>query len=139
MTTTDRTDIIAILQTHHDMLGVDRQRVTELISSLNGLYAIDEDKSPDIAQVVKAVEKVTGTQLATMQVKYSKREMVEARQIMCYSLREHCGLTFKHIARIVDRDHATVIYGIKQVQNNPRIFGGWQKRIETILNKRIID
>jgi chromosomal replication initiation ATPase DnaA len=134
MTTTDRTDIIAILKAHHDLLGVDRQRCIELITSLNGLYATDEDKSPDIAQVVKAVEKVTGTQLATMQVKHSAREMVEARQIMCYALREHCGLTFKTIGRIIDRDHATVIYGIKQVQNNPRIFEGWQKKVEAILN-----
>jgi hypothetical protein len=33
MTTTDREDILAILHAHHDMLGVDRKRVKELIET----------------------------------------------------------------------------------------------------------
>ena len=134
MTTTDRTDIIAILQAHHDLLGVDKARVTELINEISNVYATDLIKSPTVTNTVNAVEEVTNIRLTAMQIADRERYLVEARQLMCYALREHCGLTFKTIGRIIDRDHATVIYGIKQVQNNPRIFEGWQKKVEGIVN-----
>ena len=43
-------------------------------------------------------------------------EIVRARQIYCYFARE-MGYTYKKVASIINRDHATVIHGCKVVSN----------------------
>jgi chromosomal replication initiation ATPase DnaA len=133
MTTTDRADILAILHQHHDMLGVDRKRVKDLIETVGSIYATDPVGRPKAAKAIKVVEDVTNYTLLSLQTKAAQRQISEARQIMAYTLYEICGLTFEDVGRMIDRNHATVIYCVRQVENNPRIFS---ERIQEI-NKRL--
>jgi chromosomal replication initiation ATPase DnaA len=129
MTTTDRTDIIAILKAHHDLLGVDKARAAQLIEAMGGTYATDADLTPDLAVAVRAVESVTGITLAAMQVHDRERRFVEARQLLAHTLREHCGMLMREIGEVMGRDHATVIHCLRTVENNPKIFGDRIDRI----------
>jgi chromosomal replication initiation ATPase DnaA len=136
MTTTDRADILAILQSHHDMLGVDRARIKALIKEMGSVYATDPIKSPSVAKTVKAVEDVTNIRLTAMQIEDRERYMVEARQVMAYVLRRHCGLTLKDIGKVLGRDHSTVMYSLSVVSNNQRVFRDRLEQVEAILNAK---
>ena len=72
------------------------------------------------------VEEAKGT------VRYS--EIVRARQIYCYFARE-MGFTYKKVASIINRDHATVIYACKVVENRQfdfKILNDYNKIIENL-------
>jgi chromosomal replication initiation ATPase DnaA len=61
-------------------------------------------------------------------------EIVRARQIYCYFARE-MGFTFSKVASIINRDHATVIYGCKVVENRQfdfKILNDYNKIIENL-------
>jgi chromosomal replication initiation ATPase DnaA len=135
MTTTDRADIIAILQTHHDMLGVDKRRVKELIDTVGRIYATDPVNRPKEAKAIRAVEQVTNYTLIALQTKAAQTPISEARQIMAYTLYSICGNTLEDVGRMINRNHATVIYCVRQVENNPRIFNARIKEIQTRLNQ----
>lgn len=45
------------------------------------------------------------------------RELVEIRQCMWHVLYEREKKSYAHIGRFFDRDHATVLYGVKKVQD----------------------
>ena len=133
MTITDRADILAILHAHHDLLGVDRKRVKELIDTVGSIYATDPVDRPKAAKAIKAVEQVTNYTLLSLQTKAAQRQISEARQIMAYTLYEICGLTFEDVGRMINRNHATVMYCVRQVENNPRIFSERIQEIQTRL------
>jgi chromosomal replication initiation ATPase DnaA len=133
MTITDREDILAILSQHHDLLGVDRKRVKELIDTVGSIYATDPVGRPKAAKAIKAVEQVTNYTLLSLQTKAAQRQISEARQMMAYTLYEICGLTFEEVGRMINRNHATVMYCVRQVENNPRIFSERIQEIQTSL------
>lgn len=61
-------------------------------------------------------------------------EIVRARQIYCYMAKE-MGYTFKKIGAIINRDHATVIYGCKVVSNRKfdyKILNDYNRVIDNI-------
>ena len=45
------------------------------------------------------------------------RDIVEARYIYFYRARKLTNASYERIGRLVNRDHSTVIYGIKQVDD----------------------
>ena len=134
MTHEQQAEIIAILKQQHDMLGVDKARIKALIKEMGSVYATDPVKAPTVAKTVKAVEDVTNIRLTAMQIADRERYMVEARQVMAYALRRHCGLTLKDIGKVLGRDHATVMYSLGVVNNNQRVFRDRLERVELILN-----
>lgn len=44
--------------------------------------------------------------------------IVEARHIFCWFARYYTARSYPVIGNFVDRDHATVMYGVRKVQNN---------------------
>lgn len=65
-------------------------------------------------------------------VRYS--EIVRARQIYCYFARE-MGYTYQKVASVINRDHATVIYACKVVENRQfdfKILNDYNKIIENL-------
>jgi chromosomal replication initiation ATPase DnaA len=134
MTRADLTDMITILQHDHDLLGVDKKRAKELIEAMSRIYTVDPLTAPDVAEAIKAVEDVTNYTLLAIQVRCRKRELVEARQIMAYTLRKTCGLSLKQTGRIIARDHSDVVHCVNVVEHNPRIFSERIKEIQTRLN-----
>ena len=72
------------------------------------------------------VEEAKGT------VRYS--EIVRARQIYSYFARK-MGFTYKKVASVINRDHATVIYACKVVENRQfdfKILNDYNKIIENL-------
>jgi chromosomal replication initiation ATPase DnaA len=134
MTTTDREDIITVLQAHHDMLGVDKRRMKELIRVLSRTYVVDPVKNPNVSAIIAAVESVTNTPLIQMQVRRRHRPITEARQLLAYAIKHNSRMTLEQIGEVMGRDHATVIHCLRTVDNNPRIFSDRIKEIQTRLN-----
>jgi len=134
MTTTDRSDIITVLQHHHDMLGVDKKRVKELINSVAAIQTTDRKKTP-VARAISAVEDVTGVTIAQIQSRNSKAPVRDARQIMAYILRNSCGLTLKVVGQYISRDHASVIWSVRVVDKRPEVFSARIKEIQIRLNQ----
>jgi len=132
MTTTDRADILAILQQHHDMLGVDKSRIKALMATMSSVYTSDMVTEPHVLAAIQAVEQATNYTLFSIQIKDRRRPIVEARQIMAYILREQ-GLTLHEVGHIIARDHSDVVHSIKVVNDNPKIFSARIQEIQTRL------
>lgn len=49
-----------------------------------------------------------------------KHRVVEARQVYCYLSRRKTLYSLNEIGDLIDRDHATVLYSITQVENDCR-------------------
>ena len=67
----------------------------------------------NVARVLNAVETVTGVSTETMISSVRTREASEARQHCFQLMRRHLQMTFVGIAKVFDRDHSTVIYGLE--------------------------
>jgi hypothetical protein len=72
---------------------------------------------PTMAQkfVIKSVEETTGLNDITQHTR--KREYVDARRIAYLILRKMYGTPYYQIAKLFNRNHATVIYGVNSAQN----------------------
>lgn len=46
----------------------------------------------------------------------SARAVVEARQFIAWALRDKWGLSYPHLARLLHRDHTTMIASVRKVQ-----------------------
>jgi chromosomal replication initiation ATPase DnaA len=134
MTTTDRADILAILHQHHDMLGVDKRRVKELINAAAAIQTTDARPTPE-SRAISAVEQVTGVTLAQMQARDRTILVKDARHIMIYILRVMCHGSLHHVGRIIARDHSTVAVSVSTVNKQPRIFSERIKEIQNRLNQ----
>lgn len=64
-------------------------------------------------QIIDTVARITYVPFAEMQGRYRGRAVTEARFMAMYIIRSHCGFTTTKIARLFNRDHSTVIYGLK--------------------------
>ena len=133
MTTTDRTDILAILQERHDMIGADKKRTRQLIEAVAAIVAEDREPTP-FSRVISVVEDVTGFTLAQLQRHDRNGAVKDARHIMAYSIRMFCHATMKDIGRVINRDHSSVIHSVHTVNKQPRVFEGRILEIQTRLN-----
>jgi hypothetical protein len=71
--------------------------------SLTGILKIVSDKTKI------SIESITG--------RNRKREIVEARQFYCKYARGHTKHSLQQIGNIINKDHATVLHGIRTVNN----------------------
>ncbi|QDP56295.1 MAG: hypothetical protein GOVbin3009_62 [Prokaryotic dsDNA virus sp.] len=65
--------------------------------------------------VIKSVEETTG--LHNIRQHTRKREYVDARRIAYLIMRKMYGTPYYQIAKLFNRNHATVIYGVNSAQN----------------------
>jgi chromosomal replication initiation ATPase DnaA len=137
MTTKDQTDIIAILQQHQDMLGVDKARVKELIESVAAIWPDDPKQTP-LNKAIRSVEEVTGVTLAQMQLPDRRLRTKDARHLMAYVLYEIVGLTLHRTGRTINRDHSTVMSSLAVVKGQPSIFNGKLKEVKKRLNMQTV-
>lgn len=63
-----------------------------------------------------------------------------ARNIYCWMVRKYCGLSSNQVGRLINRNHATVLYAelrVKQWLDDPRIYPPgtyYAKKIEQRVN-----
>jgi len=95
------------------------------------------DMTPKDVPFANFLSSVAGTlSLTSGQILSPSREqlLVEVRQCMWYVLYHEEKKNYSRIARMYNRDHATVLYGVKKVNNLLGIGDRQiQKRLETIL------
>lgn len=87
-----------------------------------------------IIRIVEAVEHVTGMNFDTFNVKSRRDDLVTARHLFMYMIRNNMKLTLSVIGRILGgRDHSTVIHGVQVADNwinNPLFY----KRENKLIN-----
>lgn len=66
--------------------------------------------------ITKAVEEVTGVSFVEMRSDARTRDLVTARQLAMYFIRQLTPLSLVRIGDLFDRDHSTVINSIRQAQ-----------------------
>lgn len=75
---------------------------------------IDDVKLNVFNSVLNTISKVTHIEIADILGKCRKGNIVEARRIVCYILREHYRYTWHTIKKLMGfRDHTSVIYHCK--------------------------
>ncbi len=75
----------------------------------------EEGERLTVKQIVKAVSKHTGIAQADILGECRVSAVVAARQYV-FTLARREGFTPAHIARAMNRNHATVLYGIKTIE-----------------------
>jgi len=76
---------------------------------------IQSDLSPLVTpeQILEIIGKNCNVTVSDILSRTRIREIVEARQMFCYVVREKFGYPLSRIGRMVNRDHATAIHSIK--------------------------
>ena len=54
--------------------------------------------------------------------KSRKRELVEKRMVLMYTLRKSVGMTLHKIASSLDKNHATIIHAVKSIENFIQVY-----------------
>jgi chromosomal replication initiator protein len=67
--------------------------------------------------ILFAIGRYYGVKMDDLKAKSRHKQVVEPRQIAMYLLREDAHLSTPEIGRLLNRDHTTVLHGIKQVVN----------------------
>jgi hypothetical protein len=49
--------------------------------------------------------------------KSRKRDLVEKRMVLSYTLRKSLGMTYQQIGKSLDKNHASIIHSIKNIEN----------------------
>lgn len=89
---------------------------------------------PYVAQIDSALKAVYKAPLAHFVGSSRKADMVEVRQIVALVLREITPYSLARIAKIIGRDHATVVWAIKTAKSRVRLEKGFKERYTKIKN-----
>lgn len=89
---------------------------------------------PYVAQIDKALMEVFKAPLSDYVGKSQRADMVEVRQMVALLLREITPYTLHRIAKIIGRDHSTVVWAIKTAKNRIRFEKGFREKYSKIKN-----
>lgn len=78
---------------------------------------IKNTKAIQAEVLFQEIEKFTGITKEELQSKTRLREVVDARIMYSYIMKSKTVLTLSKIAKIINRDHSSVIHHIKQFKN----------------------
>lgn len=68
-------------------------------------------------RILDAVAAVTGVSVAALRGRRRARSVARARQVACWMLAHHTGLSLPAIgARLGGRDHTSVLYGLRRAE-----------------------
>ncbi len=70
-----------------------------------------------ILEIIAVHNRITVSDLRRKDKGAKEEILVEARQLACFFLREKLDLSLPQIGKIVNRNHATVLYSIRKVQD----------------------
>ena len=74
----------------------------------------------DVAQIINVVQKVTGVTEAELLSRRQQKDYVVARHIAIQLMIEMTDLSFNQIATAMNRDHTTILYVKKKMENRGR-------------------
>ena len=114
-----RRELTEILELHKGYFGAE---VDHLVNAVNGVK-YDKYIDKEVRDILAKVEEATGVAYNIMSSKTRERNYVIARQYAIYQVYQqlhHLGYTLMEIGKLFNRDHATVLYSIKQIQSGIR-------------------
>jgi len=92
--------------------------------------AVDYEK-PKINDIIERVCKHYQIPISQLYIKRNFREIVEARSVVMYLLHRYLGMTSTEVARIFDKNHATVLHNCNKVEG----FMDIDKNYKELVNK----
>lgn len=99
----------------------------------------DEDRPITAEAIQKIVADYLGVKIQDIKAKKRTKEIANARQIAMYLIKQHTSLSLSEIGRIFGgKDHATVIYACKQVEEKKERDENFRRYLEGI-NKKILE
>lgn len=91
--------------------------------------------------ILQAVEQVTGYSLNMLLKNNRTRDRVLARNLCYYFLRKHTRYSLKQIGDLFNKDHTTIIHGIRMVNDmlttNDNATKHWYQSIQLIFKQLI--
>ena len=97
----------------------------------------DEDKPITVETIQKAVCDYFGVKIHDLKARKRTKEIANARQIAMYLSKQHTQLSLSEIGRYFGgKDHATVIYACKQIEEKRKKDENLNKSVESV-EKRI--
>jgi len=72
----------------------------------------------DVDRLLKAVEKVMGVTPEEIKGTSRTKNVVKARQLFIYILKQEYGKSVQEIAQVIGKKHSTVIHSVKQIGNS---------------------
>jgi chromosomal replication initiator protein len=99
----------------------------------------EEEKPITIDLIQKTVCEHLGVRVQDIKTKKRTKELANARQIAMYLTKQHTSLSLNEIGRSFGgKDHATVIYACKQVEERRQKDGNFNRMIDSI-NRKILN
>jgi chromosomal replication initiator protein len=96
----------------------------------------DEDKPITVELIQKVVCEYFGLKIQDIKAKKRTKEIANARQIAMYITKNHTNLSLSEIGRFFGgKDHATVIYACRQIQERRSKDDNLNKSVENCLRK----
>jgi len=96
----------------------------------------EDDKPITVETIQKAVSEYFGMKAQELKTKKRTKEVANARQIAMYIAKQHTQLSLSEIGKCFGgKDHATVIYACKQIEDKRSKDENLNKSIESIIKK----
>ena len=90
----------------------------DIVENVIKVYEDNSHKFVNENTIIKAVSEYYGVSIDDIMSDKRPKEIAETRQITMYLLREILGLSHLKIGKILNKDHTTVMHGIKKVDFN---------------------
>jgi chromosomal replication initiator protein len=96
----------------------------------------DDDKPITAEKIQKIVADYLGIKMLDMKAKKRTKEIANARQMAMYLIKQHTSLSLSEIGKLFGgKDHATVIYACKQIEEKRQKDENFRKILESIVKK----
>jgi chromosomal replication initiator protein len=133
----DLEGVITSLVAHTLVYG--KETDLELAHEIIGKVVKSENTTITPEKIQNVVSSYFNVELKDIHSKSRKQEFVQARQITMFLFKKHTDYSYAHIGNLVGkRDHATVLYACRAVQNTldvDKSFRSTMKDIENLLKK----
>ncbi|OAA31893.1 chromosomal replication initiation protein [Kosmotoga arenicorallina S304] len=94
-------------------LSFTRQIISSFQTDITGVKPLT-----DVDRLLKAIEKVLGVSREEIKGTSRTKNVVKARQLFIYMLKQEYGKSVQEIAEIVGKKHSTVIHSVKQISKS---------------------
>jgi chromosomal replication initiation ATPase DnaA len=102
------------------LIITDNHKLNDMNNTSKTLQYNQEQLNKDVDEFVERIANVRGYTTEDLKSKSRKREIVIVRQMVCYLTRKHFAsrfLSFQRIGERVNRDHSSVIYSYREIEN----------------------
>lgn len=95
--------------------------------------------SVSVAEIKDQVASFFGIPRESLDARELKRPVARPRQVAMFFAREHSRKSYPHIARLFDRNHATVIHAVNQVERLMRQDHDFRGKVEELERRLVPD